>query len=267
MFRDDHPTAWSYHEHTTRAPYNMHGLSSPTYETAPFKETAGAETVHLPPPVLPAVGFDELVISRHSCRRFVPEPLPLSEVSTIFYAGYGILATRDLDGEFLERPVPSGGGLYPLELYLLVQRVDGLAGGSWHYVPLGHRLERMHEHSLPPLLTSETFLGQSYLSDCAAIIVITSVVERSLWKYEDRGYRYILLEAGHVAQNVNLSAAALKIGSLNLGGFFDRDVLGLIHADRDTEIALYGVALGRPETDERMTARRPSEDVAAFRRY
>ncbi len=267
MFRDDHPTAWSYHEHTTRAPHNMHGLTPPTYETAPFKETADAETMDLPPPHLPAVPFDELVSARHSCRRFEARPLTLSELSTILYAGYGILAIQELDGEFLERPVPSGGGLYPLELYLLVQRVDGLAEGSWHYVPLGHRLEGMHEHPLPPLFTSEMFLGQSYLSECAAIIVITSVVERSMWKYEDRGYRYILLEAGHVAQNVNLCAGALRIGSLNLGGFFDRDLLGVVHADRDTEIALYGVALGRPDTDERMTARWPPEDVAVFRRY
>lgn len=245
----------------------MHGLTPPTYETAPFKETPAAETMQLPPPDLPHDAFDALVVARHSCRRFTPEPLMLSEVSTLLYAGYGILATQDLEGEFLERPVPSGGGLYPLELYLLVQRVDGLATGSWHYVPLGHRLERMHEHSLPPLLTSEMFLGQSYLRDCAVIVVITSVVERSLWKYEDRGYRYILLEAGHVAQNVNLCAAALRLGGLNLGGFFDRDVLGLLHADRDVEIALYAVALGRPETGDRMTARRPSDDVAAFRRY
>lgn len=267
MFRDDHPAAWSYHNHTTRTPYNMHGLNPPTYEVPPFKETAHAETVQLPPPVLPAVAFDELVRARHSSRRFLPDPLALAELSTILHAGYGIVDTQDLDGEFLERPVPSGGGLYPLELYVLVQRVDGLAAGSWHYVPLGHRLERIHEHALPPLLSSEMFLGQAYLIDCSAIIVTTSVVERSLWKYEDRGYRYILLEAGHVAQNMNLCATALNVGSLNLGGFFDRDVLGILHADADTEVALYGMALGRPESDERMAARRPSEDVATFRRY
>mgnify|MGYP000559029437 CR=1 FL=1 len=56
----------------------------------------------------------------------------------------------------------------------------------------------------------------------AAIIFITAIVERSMWKYEDRGYRYILLEAGHVAQNLNLCATAMNLGSLNLGGFFDQ---------------------------------------------
>jgi SagB-type dehydrogenase family enzyme len=145
--------------------------------------------------------------------------------------------------------------------------VDGLAGGAWHYVPLGHLLERVHEHRLPRLLTAEMFLGQPYLIDCSAIVVITSVVQRSLWKYEDRGYRYILLEAGHVAQNLNLCAAAMNLGSLNLGGFFDRDVLGLLRADPDTEIAAYGVALGHPEPADRIQVRRPAEEMGSLRRY
>lgn len=266
-FRDDHPAAWSYHHQSTRTPYNMHGLNPPTYTVPPFKELPDAPTLPLPPPALPDGGFDRLIRSRHSCRQFRPDELPLGALSTLLYAGYGVLGARDLDGEFLERPVPSGGALYPLELYVLAQRVGGLPGGAWHYVPLGHLLERVHDHELPALFTSEMFLGQAYLAQAAAIIVITSVVERSLWKYEDRGYRYILLEAGHVAQNLNLCAAGLELGALNLGGFFDRDVLGILRAEERTEIALYGVAIGRPATTDPMDARRPSDEAAVFRRY
>jgi SagB-type dehydrogenase family enzyme len=111
------------------------------------------------------------------------------------------------------------------------------------------------------------FLGQPYLMECSAVVVISSVVERSLWKYEDRGYRYILLEAGHVAQNLNLCATAMDLATLNLGGFIDTDLLGLIQADPDTEIAVYAIALGYPEIVDRVQARRPAEGVAAFRRY
>ena len=98
-----------------------------------------------------------------------------------------MLGTIDLWGEFCERPVPSGGGLYPLELYVLTQRVDELFGGAYHYVPLTHTLEVVRPDPLPSLLTAEMFLGQPYLSAAAAVIVLTAVVERSLWKYEDRG--------------------------------------------------------------------------------
>jgi SagB-type dehydrogenase family enzyme len=267
VFRDEQPVAWSYHHNTARAPFNMHGLNPPTYDVPPFKEDADAETVGLPTPDLPKRSFAEVVRARHSCRRFLPESLTLDALSTLLFAAYGVLGPVEMDGEFLERPVPSGGGLYPLELYVLVQRVDGLSEGAWHYVPLGHRLERVHEHALPRLLTAEMFLGQAYLSDASVIVVITSVVQRSLWKYEDRGYRYILLEAGHVAQNMNLCATAMDLASLNLGGFFDDNVLALLRADPDTEIAVYGMALGHPEVVTRVQARRPAEEVAAFRRY
>jgi hypothetical protein len=89
------------------------------------------------------------------------------------------------------------------------------------------------------------FLGQPYLVNAAAIIVITAVVQRSLWKYEDRGYRYILLEAGHVAQNINLCAEGMGLASLNLGGFFDEDVMALLRLDQDREIVVYGVGLAK----------------------
>jgi len=267
MFRQRHPVAWSFHETTARTPYNMHGLNEPRYEVAPFREKPLARTIDLPAAELPDVGLDVMLRSRRSCRRFTGEPLSLPELATLLYAGYGVLSSVDLDGLFLERSVPSGGGLYPLELSVVVQGVDGLDPGAWHYVPLGHRLESIHEHAFPPLMTAEMFLGQPYLAEASAVVVITAVVERSLWKYEDRGYRYLLLEAGHVAQNLNLCATALRLGVLNLGGFLDRDLLGVVRADPAEEIAVYGVALGRPATDDRVEVRTPRAEDGVFRLY
>ena len=111
------------------------------------------------------------------------------------------------------------------------------------------------------------FLGQPYLVNAAAIVLITAVVQRSLWKYEDRGYRYILLEAGHAAQNLNLCAEGLGLASLNLGGFFDEDVMALLKLDQDREIVLYGVALGKAAIDDRCERRRPPEAEGALRRF
>ncbi len=267
MFRDDHPEAWSFHTLTSRSPFNMHGLNPPSYVVPPFKELPQAKTLDLPEPSLPTMSLAECIRGRVSCRRFAADPLTLRSLSTLLASGYGVLKTSEWDGEFLERAVPSGGALYPLELYVLVQQVEDLQGGVWHYLPLGHRLEQVYAHPLPKLLTAEMFMGQPYLTECAAILFITSIVERSMWKYEDRGYRYILLEAGHVAQNLNLCAAAMDLGSLNLGGFFDRDVLNLLHADPEQEIALYGIAVGPAQDLDRMTRRRPDDEVVRFRRY
>lgn len=267
MFRADHPLAWTYHRGTSRWPFNMHGLNAPTHQTPQFKEDFEASTVELEAPEMPAATLADVLRRRCSCRQFAREPIERSELGNLLHAAYGVLGTIDLWGEFCERPVPSGGGLYPLELYALCQRVRGLDGGAYHYVPLGHRLEVVRPDPLPSHMTSELFLGQPYLVNAAAIVVITAVVERSLWKYEDRGYRYILLEAGHVAQNLNLCAEGLGLASLNLGGFFDQDLMALLKLDEDREIVLYGIALGSAATADRGERRRPPEAEGALRRF
>ena len=267
MFRRDHPVAWSYHRHTSRWPFNMHGLNEPTRETPAFKEDFDAVCVDLEPPCLPEIALSSALAQRASCRRFAATPIERAELGTALHAGYGVLERLELWGEFCARPVPSGGGLYPLELYVLSQRVRGLDAGVYHYLPLEHRLEVVRPDALPAHLSSEMFLGQPYLVEAAAIIVITAVVERSLWKYDDRGYRYIVLEAGHVAQNINLCAVGLGLGALNLGGFFDEDMMALLNLDSDREIVIYGVALGHSEVADRLVSRQPSQADQAVRRF
>lgn len=267
MFRCDHPVAWAYHRNTSRWPFNMHGMNEPTRETPAFKEDFDAACVDLEPPRLPDIGLASALAQRSSCRRFAPTPIERAELGTMLHAGYGVLERAELWGEFCVRPVPSGGGLYPLELYVLAQRVQNMEGGVYHYVPLGHRLEVVRPDALPAHLSSEMFLGQPYLVQAAAIVVITAVVERSLWKYDDRGYRYIVLEAGHVAQNINLCAAGFGLATLNLGGFFDEDMTALLKLDADHEIVLYGIALGHSEVADRLEARRPTQADQAVRRF
>lgn len=77
------------------------------------------------------------------------------------------------------------------------------------------------------------------------IVFITAIFERSVFKYGDRGYRFIFLEAGHVAQNMNLVCAALGLGCVNIGGFFDREIDDLLDLDGITHSTLYMLALGR----------------------
>jgi SagB-type dehydrogenase family enzyme len=266
-FRERHPVAWAYHRRTSRWPFNMHDLNERTFETPQFKEDLDVEPLDLPAPRLPEAPLRAAIEGRSTCRRFAGEPLPLADLGTLLHAGYGITGTTELGGEFCERPIPSGGGLYPLELYVIAQRIEGLDGGAYHYVPLGHRLEVVRPDPLPTLLTSEMFLGQPYLAGAAAVIVITALVERSLWKYEDRGYRYILLEAGHCAQSVNLCAEGMGLGSLNLGGFMDEDVMALLRLDPDHEIVLYGVAVGAASTGDRHDRRFPPDADLEYRRF
>jgi SagB-type dehydrogenase family enzyme len=202
--------------------------------------------VPLPRPQPLLVSLQDAIASRASCRSFTAAPLTLSDVSTVFHAAYGELGRVKVDGfEFDRRPVPSAGARYPLEIHLIGRSVADLEVGTYRYVSTLHSLQRTGA-ALDARRVCEIFLDQDYLATASGIAVVVARFETSLIRYGDRGYRYVLFEAGHVAQNLNLASSALGLGNVNLGGFLDRplsEVLGL----RD-EVPLYGVALGRPSS-------------------
>ena len=250
-FRDGQPVAWMFHRATCRWVHNTVEPPGVHLQQA-SKEDLDVELVQLPPPAPLDTPLGGAIAERVSTRSFAVDPLTLEQASTILQAGYGIVG-RTLFGqvEFLERPVPSGGGLYPLELYLIVRAVDGLEPGIHHYVPIHHGLELVRSGRIPGAFNTYLFLGQPYATSAAAVVVLTAVTRRSLGKYGDRGYRYLLLEAGHTAQNINLATVALGLGCCNLGGFFDDELASLVRADVEEEVPLYAIALGVASTSDR----------------
>jgi SagB-type dehydrogenase family enzyme len=179
-------------------------------------------------------GFADIMRARVTPRACTPVPLTLEQLRTVLYCAYG--ETRDNIGNpYVHRPfrtVPSGGGLYPLELYFY-QRGDvaGLDAGIYHYSPALNALHFVKPGNFDEQLAHALVEFQSGLArDLSVVVFITALFQRSVFKYRNKGYRFCLLEAGHVAQNLNLSATALGLGVINIGGFFDRridDLLGL----------------------------------------
>ena len=253
-FRTGQPLAWTYHRGTAGGLLNSPGAISPPPQ--PGREDPTARWVPLSPGVQVDAPLDELIRARVSCRAFRDRPISFAEVATLLRSGYGTAGVTD-DGPLymIDRVVPSAGGLYPLEVSVLVRSVDGLPAGVYHYVPLADGLEQVSERPVPAPLVSHLFMDQPWAAEAAVVLVLSAVCERSLIKYGDRGYRYLLLEAGHVAQNVVLAATGLHLGSVNLGGFFDDELSRLLSLDLESEIVLYGVAVGHPSPGNR-TARR-----------
>jgi len=250
-FRDGQAVAWMFHRATCRWAHNTIEPPGVHLQQA-SKENFDVDLVRLPDPDTLDVSLGLAIRQRVSTRTFTADPLTLGQLATIVHAGYGLIG-RTVFGqvEFLERSVPSGGGLYPLELYVVVRAVDGIEPGIHHYVPLHHGLELVRPGRLPGAFNTYLFLGQPYATSSAAVVVLTAVTRRSLGKYGDRGYRYLLLEAGHAAQNINLATVALGLGCCNLGGFFDEELAAVLRADTEEEIPLYAVALGVPSTNDR----------------
>jgi SagB-type dehydrogenase family enzyme len=258
------PTAWTFHFMTRHLRYGQSPEINPTPSTAPnpgysepgqMKEYPAAQQHTLPKPGQVPLAIGEAIARRRSCRLFAEQPLPLAALSTLLHSAYG-LGDPYLNGDqtMFDRPVPSGGGCYPLELYVLVRHVEGIPAGIHHYSARHHALEVLGPLPKPEDLET-LFLSQPWVAKAHVVVIVAAVASRLLHRYGDRGYRYLLIEAGHVGQNLALVATASGLGSLSLGGFFDDDVSCMLGLDAAFELPLYGIALGVPDTADTAQAR------------
>ena len=225
------------------------------------KVYVGVPRLALPTVSPPSVGLGDLLEGRASCRRFGGEPMTLHELAVLLHSAYGVFSECvGLTGMLKDRPVPSGGARFPLELYVVVRRLDGVPAGVHHVAPRPPGevsfLEQLRGPVPWPRMV-RLFLDQPYLEPVDALVVITGVSSRTLKRYGERGARFLWLESGHVAQNLTLAATALGLGSLPLAGFFDEPLAALLGVDPQVEPPLYAVALGRPTTQDRRLARLP----------
>ncbi len=207
----------------------------------------GYPTLDLPDP---GAGFDvslgEALVDRVSPAGLEPVKLPLEHLSSILYAGYGVTRSNQTT-DFLRpfRTAPSGGGLYPLEIYLTGKHIDGMKAGLYHFSPPKHRLYQLRTGDLAPELSQGLVEFQTDIAfDASVILMVTAMFERSTFKYGARGYRFALMEAGHVAQNINLAATALGLGCCNLGGFYDRTIDDFLKIDGLHQSTVYMIAIG-----------------------
>jgi SagB-type dehydrogenase family enzyme len=147
------------------------------------------------------------------------------------------------------RFVPSGGALYPLDLYLVARLVEGLPVGVYQLDPLRRALVNPFGHTGPDRLARFRRAAPSLMAPIAAnasaTILVTASFERARYKYGLRGYRLSLLEAGHVVQNAALAASALGLNALGWVGFVDHEMDDLLDLDGVTQSTLYAFSFGR----------------------
>ena len=212
------------------------------WESLPFDRYQAVELSSSFTPL--GLSLEEAITARETARGMTHCRLTLENVGTIFHHAYGI--TRDERQRGFPRAfrtVPSGGSLYPLELFFHTGGVEGLSTGIYHYNAIRHNLRFLQPGDKSAEI-AKGLVQQNLTADAAMIIFITAMFERSVFKYGDRGYRYVLLEAGHVAQNINLVATALGLGCVNIGGYFDRQIDDLLGLDGLTHSTVYIAAIG-----------------------
>ena len=197
--------------------------------------------IELPQPRFDSsVSLEQTLLNRRSIREYADTPLSLEEVSQLLWAAQGI--TSGWGG----RTAPSAGALYPLELYLVVGNVSGLTPGVYRYVPSRHHLIRTREEDLRAPM-AKAALSQECVDKGAIDIVIAAVYERTTSKYDERGVRYVHMEAGHAAQNLYLQATSMGLSMVTVGAFDDERVSDLLGLPKN-ESPLYIVPVGRKKS-------------------
>jgi SagB-type dehydrogenase family enzyme len=185
----------------------------------------------------------EVLKSRSSVRSFSRKPLTVAELSFLLWASTGIRAKKE---GYAFRTAPSAGALYPIETYLAVNNVEDLPNGLYHYSIKFNGLEELKVGELGEKL-AHSALDQEMCSRAPVVFIWTAVFSRSKWKYRQRAYRYVYLDAGHIAQNLALSAASIGLGSCQLGAFFDDEVNSILELDGREESAIYLTVVGNPK--------------------
>ena len=230
-----------YLEQTKFDRETLTGRGRPRIAPAPlYKVYADAKRFELPEPAFQEVDLAGLLQKRRSVRNFSREPISLEQLASLLWAGQGVTA-KSMGHEL--RTSPSAGALYPVETYLNVNRVIGLTPGLYHFNVQDFVLELLEEGDFGPYL-ARAGLGQQFMAGAAANFCWSAVLRRNMVKYGHRGLRYVLLDAGHICQNVVMAAEALGLGQCPVGAFFDEEANALFQLDGVEESLIYFLSVG-----------------------
>lgn len=202
-----------------------------------YKEYPQASKLALPGPDL-GVGLtvEDAITQRHSSRDYSGAPMSLGDLSRVLLLTAGMTRPG-------RRSHPSSGALYPIEVYAVVHNVDDCEPGIYHYGIRNHELERVRSGDYRADVVRQGLL-QEFLGECNVVLFLTVIFQRMRFKYRDRTYRYGLVEAGHLGQNVYLAAESLGLGACSVGAFLDDEMNAMLGVDGRDEAAVYMLALG-----------------------
>jgi SagB-type dehydrogenase family enzyme len=210
-----------------------------------FHQFRDAPSVELPASTPPDAGLADTITRRRS-RRELHVPLGLESLAGVLRLALAptALAANDAAGVTQAlRAWPSAGGLYPLDAYVVARDVQGLEPGVYHHNAIIDRLESIPTRPVADILR-DGFFWQEFATTASAAVLFVGVLERAMSKYGERGYRLMLLDAGHAAQNVLLAAEGYELPAVAVGGFCDDRLAADLSLDGVAEAVVHAVLLG-----------------------
>ncbi|PIE53593.1 hypothetical protein CSA37_00040 [Candidatus Fermentibacteria bacterium] len=224
------------------------GVEQPPIELSP---PAGSKTIILPDPSETHLAENDVrscIQERKSRRKYTEEPLTLEEVSFMLWATQGVRKTvpaYSRKGRASLRTVPSGGARHPFETYLAASNVTGLEPGIYRYSGLSHSLAFLFSVKDMKKKLSSAALEQIFVGKAPVTFMWSCKPYLGEWRYMGESHKVMLLDAGHLCQNMYLSAEALKLGTVAIGAYSQKLVDELLQLDGENEFVVYMAPVGR----------------------
>jgi len=230
------------HHHLTRSDQSM-GLPQPPLE---LPHDPDAPVFQLPDPqrcTVHEISVHDAIEARRSVRRYSSTPLTIAELSYLLWCTQGV---QEVIGQSATlRTVPSAGARHALETYILANRVTDLSPGLYRFLALEHKLAQYRADPTIAGQIAAACFGQSFVKASAATFIWVAVPYRMNWRYGERGYRYLHLDAGHVCQNLYLGAEAIDCGVCAIAAYDDDQLNHLLGLDGESQFAIYIAAAGK----------------------
>lgn len=241
------PDFWEQtkHAYLPKSDQEKGNIPQPPLEI-PLEENS--ELLPLPTPhtlELPKADLWETINSRQSVRHYSIDSLSLNELSALLWFTQGI--KRITPRPVTMRTVPSGGARHPFETYLVVQRVEGLQPGLYRFAAGEHALVKLNvEKDIVPQIL-QTFSSQNMAANSAVTFIWAAVIYRTEWRYPQRGYRVMMIDAGHICQNLYLAGGGLGCGVCAMADFDDDLLNQALGLDGKKIFAVYAASLGKKD--------------------
>lgn len=213
--------------------------------TKPFKEDA--HIINLPKEnknILSKKGVHDCINDRMSHRRYIDCLLTIDELSYLLWATQGV---KDVKGDNYAtlRTVPSAGARHPFETYLAVNRVEGLRKGIYRYLPMDHQLLFLYEENSIVEKVTDGALGQKFAGNAAVNFIWSCTPYRGEWRYDHRAHKVMLLDAGHICQNLYIACEALGLGTCAIASYDQELMDKMTELNGKQEFVVYMSSVGR----------------------
>ena len=192
---------------------------------------------------IPGIELESAIINRESRRHYLPDALSLAELSFLLYSTQGV---RQASHPLVSlRTVPSAGARHSFETYLLIRNVVGVDPGLYRYLPLEHELVFLGEVENMEMRVSLACFGQQFVGGGAVTFVWATIPYRMEWRYGPLAHRVILIDVGHVCQNLYLACEAIGAGTCGIAAYDQQEVDELIGVDGEEEFTVYMAPVGK----------------------